>query len=300
MQHDVIPDAPALRVRDGLQLHWRDWPLSSPRGAILMVHGLGEHIGRYDHVAQQLNSWGWAVSGYDHRGHGRSPGQRGGLVRDDDLLHDLAFAIDRMRARYPRLPLILLGHSMGGIAVARFAAGLSEPRSSQPAWARPIDGIVLSSPALDPGLNPFQKFLLKTAGNALPDFGNSNGIRVEDICNDADVVAAYKADPLVHGTITGRLGRFIVDAGIQVQKRAAHWKVPTLLVYASNERVLNPKGSERFAQTASPALVKSHAFPNFGHEILNERERDEVFAVMRPWLDARVSATAHTGTASAA
>ena len=109
---------------DNLVLH--DWPLpvGGPiRGQVLLVHGLGEHVGRYVHVADQLNQWGFSVRGYDQYGHGESAGLRGELPTDDKLLDDLATVIDDTRARMDdRLPLILLGHSMGGLVAAQLVA----------------------------------------------------------------------------------------------------------------------------------------------------------------------------------
>ena len=120
---ELRPVLPGQRVtHDGLALHLRQWPVADARGTALIVHGLGEHIGRYAHVAAHLNAWGWSVVGYDQRGHGRSEGPRGRLGADDSLLRDLALVIDAVRASHGG-PLLLLGHSMGGLVAARFVAG---------------------------------------------------------------------------------------------------------------------------------------------------------------------------------
>src|SRR3990167_3206622 len=104
---------PTLTTADGLALHVHRWPRPEAKGTVLIVHGLGEHGGRYAHVAAQLNAWGWAGIAYDHRGRGRSAGARGRIARDDALLEDLAAVIDAARAAHPGR-LLLLGHSMGG------------------------------------------------------------------------------------------------------------------------------------------------------------------------------------------
>ena len=265
-----------LNARDGLQLHLQHWPGTAAR-SVLIVHGLGEHIGRYVHVAAQLNAWGWQVFGYDQRGHGRSEGPRGSLGADDDLLHDLAAVIDAVRVAQPG-PLVLLGHSMGGLVAARFVAGGG-------GWTRPIDALVLSSPALDPGMSIPQKLLLASLGRLAPNLSLGNGLKPEWISRDAQVVRNYVADPLVHDRVTPRLARFIVDGGEVVATRADAWAVPTLLMYAGSDRCVAPAGSAGFAAAAPQAVVAAHEFRPLYHEIFNEPEQAEVFGVLHDWLD---------------
>jgi alpha-beta hydrolase superfamily lysophospholipase len=248
---------------------------------VLIVHGLGEHIGRYRHVAAQLNAWGWDVHGYDQRGHGRSEGKRGAITQPDDLLHDLAAVIDALRAARPGARLVLLGHSMGGLVAARFAAGgLGSPEP----WSRPLDGLVLSSPALDPGMNAAQRLLLAVLGPLAPGLALGNGLKPEWISRDAQVVRNYVADPLVHDRVTPRLVRFIVDGGEVVAQRASDWALPTLLLYAGSDRCVAPAGSAGFAAAAPQALVAAHEFRPLYHEIFNEPEQAEVFSVLGGWL----------------
>ena len=269
-----------LNTRDGLQLHLRHWPAATAAataGSVLIVHGLGEHIGRYAHVAAQLNAWGWPVFGYDQRGHGRSQGPRGGLAADDDLLHDLAAVIDTVRG-VQRGALVLLGHSMGGLVAARFVVDGA-------IWSRPVDALVMSSPALDPGISIPQKLLLASLGRLAPKLPLSNGLKPQWISRDAQVVRDYIADPLVHDRITPRLARFIVGAGQAVAQRAGDWAVPTLLMYAGSDRCVAPAGSAGFAAAAPQALVAAHEFRPLYHEIFNEPEQADVFGVLHDWLD---------------
>ncbi len=272
-----------LSTRDGLQLQLQGWPgpsaaTAGAAGSVLIVHGLGEHIGRYAQVAAQLNAWGWPVSGYDQRGHGRSEGARGALAHDDDLLHDLAAVIDAVRAAMPG-PLVLLGHSLGGLVAARFVAGGG-------GWARPVDALVLSSPALDPAMSIPQKLLLASLGRLAPNLSLSNGLNPGWISRDPQVVRHYVADPLVHDRVTPRLARFIVDGGRVVAGCAGNWRVPTLLLYAGSDRCVAPAGSAGFAAAAPQAVVAVHEFRTLYHEIFNEPEQAEVFAVLRDWLAA--------------
>jgi alpha-beta hydrolase superfamily lysophospholipase len=271
-----------IQTRDGMALARRDWPSADARGTIVIVHGLGEHIGRYSHVAARLNASGWSVVGYDQRGHGASPGERGRIAGGDDLLVDLAAVIDAVRAEAGG-PLVLLGHSLGGLVVARFVAGALE--SPRPAWQREVDALVLSSPALDIGMTGAKRALLATLETLTPNLGIGNGLDATGISRDPAVVAAYRADPLVHDRIAPRLIRFLADAGPLVRGLASRWQVPTLLLYAGSDRLVVPAGSAAFAAAAPAPVVTARPFASLFHEIFNEPEQDEVLAVLTAWLD---------------
>jgi alpha-beta hydrolase superfamily lysophospholipase len=275
---------------DGLALHLRVWPAGNPRrGVVVLVHGLGEHIDRYDHVAQRLNALGFAVVGYDHRGHGRSPGARGGMPCDDALCADLGRVLYAARQSFPG-PLVLLGHSLGGLIAGRFVA---EGLQASPArWWRAIDALVMSSPALDPGTNAVQKLLLAVVAPALPNLAVNNGLKVDWISRDANVVKAYAVDPLVHDRITGRLGLFVARQGPAVIAAAPRWTTPTLLMWAGADRCVSPAGSAAFAAAAPGGIVTVREWPGLFHEIFNEPEQGDVLKVMADWLVARLPETA--------
>ncbi len=280
------PFPSTVTTRDGLRLVTQHWPLptgQTPRGVAVIVHGLGEHIGRYAHVAAHLNAQGWAAVGDDHRGHGRSPGKRGVLTHNDDYLHDLAAVVDAARAAYPGLPLLLVGHSLGGAIAGRFVAAQALPPEAAP-WARPVDALVLSSPALAVGMSAVQKALLATFGSLTPDLPVSNGLKAEWVCHNPDTVAAYKTDPLVHDRVSGRLTRFILDAGETVRARAKNWSTPTLIIWGGQDRCVDPAGSQAFADAAPKAWVSAQAFPTLSHEIFNEREQASVLQTVSHWL----------------
>jgi alpha-beta hydrolase superfamily lysophospholipase len=266
---------------DGDNLAVQDWPLPDGvalRGVVVLVHGLGEHAGRYDHLARRLNSWGFAVRGYDQYGHGESDGVRGALPTATRLVDDLADVIDSTRKRMESgVPVILLGHSMGGLVAASTVA-LGQVQ---------VDALVLSSPALNPGLNTFQKFLLATLPRIAPNLTVGNGLDPDFVSHDPEVVAAYKADPRVHDRISSRLARFIADGGLQVVGHAPHWTVPTLLMYAGADKLVDPQGSRAFAAAAPQQVVSSHCFEGLFHEIFNEPDAQPVFETLKQWLDER-------------
>jgi alpha-beta hydrolase superfamily lysophospholipase len=179
-------------------------------------------------------------------------------------------------------PLILLGHSLGGLVASRFVA----------LGMRPVEGLVLSSPALDAGLSLVQKLALAVAYRVAPTLGVPNGLDAAYLSHDPDVVRRYLADPLVHNKIAARLARFIEQGGPPTIEAAASWRVATLLMYAGDDRLVNPAGSRAFAQRATgpgtrPGRVTAHCFDNLYHELFNELEAEPVFDALNAWLDAR-------------
>ena len=266
---------------DGDNIALQDWPLApgrALRGVVILVHGLGEHAGRYDHVARRLNDWGFAVRGYDQYGHGESGGVRGGLPTDRRLLVDLADIVDSTRARMEKgCPLILLGHSMGGLVAGRFVS----------LGVRPVQALLMSSPALDAGFGRFKRLLVATLAHFAPKLRVGNGLDVNAISHDRAAVLAYQSDPLVHHRISARLAQFIAEAGPATLAEAAAWKVPTLLLYAGADKLVNPAGSRAFYAAAPRNMVTAHCFEGMYHEIFNELDSESVFEELQTWLDAR-------------
>lgn len=268
-------------LRDGENLALYDWPLhpaQRPRAVVLIVHGLGEHAWRYDHVARRLNGWGFQVRAYDQRGHGESGGARGVLPADHALLADLAEVVDDTRDTCCNpwaCPMVLLGHSMGGLVAARFVAGR----------LRPVEGLVLSSPALDPGLSGWQKALIGLLYRVAPGLAVGNGLDANQLSHDPTVAAAYLADPRNHDRISARLARFIQRESAFTVAAAPGWTLPTLLMYAGADTLVHPRGSRRFAAAAPPDVVNSRCFEDLYHELFNERDAAAVFETLEHWLD---------------
>ena len=277
MRDDGTPEA--LARPGGATLALYEWPAAQPpRAVVQIVHGLGEHAGRYAHVARWLNERGLAVCAHDHFGHGRSSGPRGGLPHPLRLVEDLGAVVARTRERHPGLSLVLLGHSLGGLVASSFVARAAAQGGV------PVDALVLSSPAIDPGLSSFQKALVAVLSRLAPSLRVGNGLDAGFISHDPAVVAAYRADPLVHDRIGARLARFLADEGPAVLAAAPRWPVPTLLLYAGDDRLVSPAGSRAFAAAAPATRLRAICFEPLYHELLNERDAAPVYAALQQWL----------------
>jgi alpha-beta hydrolase superfamily lysophospholipase len=284
----ALVTSPALRLPDGTATFVRGWPVAEGverRGSILIVHGLGEHSGRYGHVADRLTALGLEVCGYDLRGHGRSEGVRGSIPGDDALLDDMRFVfgeVDRhgREAGDDAAPL-LLGHSLGGtIAAAGTTGGWVTPRA-----------LVLSSPALALHVSRFREGVLALARRLIPDRALPNELPVEKLSHEPGEVEAYRADELVHDRITPRMYGFLADAGAAVVRDAARLTVPTLLLVAGDDALVDAGGSRALAAALAPGIGTAHFYDDLFHEIFNEREpdRSRVLDDLGAWIEQQLS-----------
>jgi alpha-beta hydrolase superfamily lysophospholipase len=258
---------------DGVSLRLLHWRLPQAKRQVVIVHGLGEHAGRYQQTAEQLLALGCDVLAYDQYGHGKSQGKRGHLASDDQLLEHLR---DVWRAIEPAAPTrrILLGHSLGGLlAAAAVARGFVQP-----------DALVLSSPALAVDMAAWQRAAVRWLPRLVPNLTLGNGLNADYLSHDRRVVEAYRQDTLVHDRICARLGAFVANAGEQVLQQAPQWHVPTLLLYAGEDRLVSPRGSDAFASVAPRARVTSKRFDGLYHEIFNEADAAPVFKALADWL----------------
>lgn len=276
----VTPIESRQRMRDGTELLLRTWQpdpdlFPQPAGSLLLVHGLAEHCGRYQHVAQMLCGLGLRVRAYDQRGHGASGGPRMVAEHADVFVEDLTEIHDAAVGQWQELPF-LLGHSMGGLVAARFAT----------ARVRPIRALVLSSPALALRLSGPMLALHRMLLALVPRLRVPNPIDARYLSHDAAVVAQYRADPLVQGTISAGVLESFVRGMAQAQTDAPLLEAPMLMLVAGDDRIVDPAGSRRFFDTAPPDLRDARWFDTGYHEIFNEAQplRGEVCAALTDWL----------------
>lgn len=252
----------------------RGWLPERPRAAVLIVHGYGEHSGRYEHVGRWLAERGLAAHAYDHLGHGRSSGVRCHVRRFDDYLDDLARVLDRIRQEAPELPLVLLGHSMGGLVVAKFA------RERRP----DVAGVALSGPALGlAGAVRRRLWLTRVLRLFAPRMALDAGLDPKGLCTDPRVVEAYLADPLVERRMTVSLAAELMKAVSRTGPGGADVALPLLVLHGDDDPICGPAFAERFASAAPHGRFVR--YPGLRHEILNEPSWERVLENLLAWLD---------------
>jgi acylglycerol lipase len=268
----------------GRSIFWRSWTPDAPaRAAIVLVHGLGEHSGRYDHVVARLVDEGYAVHAVDHRGHGRSDGPRAFIEDMDNVVADVDTLVDRAVAAQPGVPVFMLGHSMGGLIALRYAIAHQER----------LAGLILSAALARLDAVPKPLELVGRALSVIAPRAPLIAIDATLVSRDPAVVKAYRADPLVHhGKLPARTAAQLADAVERFPSSVGAITVPTLILYGTADGLCPPSGSVMLGERIGAADKTVKAYDGLFHEILNEPERETVLADIVDWLAARVGAQA--------
>lgn len=279
MRHEVF----VLRSADGLRLCGQSWlPEGEPRATGTLVHGIGEHTGRYGDVAAHLTRAGLALIGADLRGHGCSEGPRGHISSWDILLNDVKEVLDYAAQLFPDKPLFLFGHSLGGTLVLtyglrRHAAGLA--------------GIIASAPQLRLAFRPapWLKLLGQLAYNWVPGFSQKSGLDVNALSRDPKVAEAYRKDRLVHDLVSARLGMDLIREGGWALDNADQWPadLPLLIMHGTADRLTRCEASREFAEQVGSACTMI-PWEGLYHELHNEPEREQVLDALLAWIDEHV------------
>ncbi len=263
--------------RDGLRLQTRTWrPAAAPWARVLIVHGLSEHSGRYEAVGAWLAEAGIEAHAYDQRGFGRSAGRRGYVRHWSRLLDDLEDRLADLRAALPALPVVLYGHSLGGL----LCAGYAESDRPQP------DLLVLGSPALDSSHPRSLKWGAEVLGRVLPWLAPRSGGDFSVLSRDPSVGAAFRDDPLVVHTLTARFGLEAFIAQRRARSRLSRIRVPTLVVHGAEDRLVPPEASAALAELP---VVERRVYPGLRHELHNEPEGGRVIGDVVAWIRARLT-----------
>lgn len=274
----MLHDTATLTTSDGHTLHRQWWfPDGEPKAVIMLVHGLGEHAGRYGHVAERLVGSGYAVEAIDHRGHGRSSGDRAFVRGYDELMSDMSIWRATVAGAHPDLPLFVLGHSMGGNLAVGHA--LAEPDG--------IAGLVLSGPALEVGddLAPWKLTIFSLVAKVAPKV-RPEALSADAISRDPAVVEAYRNDPLVYtGKISAGMGAALIGAMQSFPDRYHELEMPILLLHGTDDQLANIEGSRTLERSAVNAAVTASYYDGLFHEVFNEPEQDRVLDDLVEWLD---------------
>lgn len=264
------------KAKDGTTLFARVWePNSSAKGVICLVHGLGEHSGRYHYWADKLTSAGFALLTFDLRGHGRSGGKRGDTPSYNHFADDIDILLNQAAKKYPDTPTFLYGHSLGGMLTLYYLI------KNKPV----INGAVVTSPGLRTMLDQ-QKVkvtALRILEPILPKLTIPNGLELEGLSRDESVVKNYIDDPLVHDHVSLRMGKGMIDTIDFIFANASKVDLPLLLMHGSGDRITYHHGSEEFAEKVNSKCTLK-IWDGLYHELHNEPEKDQVFDYLLDWL----------------
>lgn len=276
-----------IRTEDGITLSTASWVPERPKAVALLVHGHAEHIGRYGHVIATLTTHGYAVYGQDHRGHGQSSGERALAMRFDDYVDDFRLLALRTRETHPALPVVLVGHSMGGLIAARYAL----------AFGAELSALVTSGAAfiinINEGIPKPVTWAARLVSRLVPKAPVPRNDGEEVLSYDPAVGAAFAADPLTyHGKTRLRTAVEMIDAGADALERAGHLRLPYLAMHGADDRLTSPRGTVLFHERAGSADKTLRLWPHMKHEIFNEADGRTVIEFMLDWLDERIPPTA--------
>jgi alpha-beta hydrolase superfamily lysophospholipase len=262
---------------DGLDMYGRGWvPQGQPKAVIVLVHGHGEHVGRYEHVAAAMVEKGYALFGFDLRGHGKSGGPRGHTPAYDALMDDISAFFKQVDERYANLPHFLYGHSLGGNLVLNYALRRKPD----------LRGVIATGPWLELAFQPpaAQVRLGRLMNGIAPGFTQHSKLDTAGLSHDQTVVSAYQNDPLVHDKISARLFVAIYESGLWALEHAAEFPMPLLLMHGAADPITSAKASREFAERAGDKVTLK-VWEGLYHEIHNEPEKAQVFKVMLDWLE---------------
>ena len=271
-----------LTARDGLELYHQAWlPDGEPKAAFVVVHGYGEHSGRYVNPVNYFVPRGLAFYAYDLRGHGKSPGPRGHIVRFDEYLADTNAFLKLVRQLNPGRKMFLLGHSLGGLIVSAYVENYPTDDLSGLIMSSAFLGFRMQVPAVKAAMG-------RVMSSLMPALTMKNDLSAALLSHDPAVAAAYDADPLNHHVGTARFLTEVTTAQARTLERAGEVRLPLLVMYAGDDQIADPECSRVFFERAASADKTLHGYDGYYHEIFNETNKEVVFKDLESWLAGRV------------
>jgi alpha-beta hydrolase superfamily lysophospholipase len=260
----------------GLDLFYQSWhPETAVNAVLVIVHGLGEHSGRYQNVVNHFVPKGYAIYSFDHRGHGRSPGQQGFINSFDEFQQDVHAFVQMVSQREAGKPFFLMGHSMGGGIVLNYI--LHHPEG--------LDGVIASAPAVGAlDIPPVLLLLSRVLDKLLPSLSVATGLDATGVSRDLEAVRAYQNDPLVHGKGSPRFAMELKRAAEWTQANAGRIQLPLLMVHGSDDRIVNVANSRTFFASLTQADKKLIVYEGGYHEPHNDLQYQQEMDDIEGWL----------------
>jgi alpha-beta hydrolase superfamily lysophospholipase len=266
---------------NGCKLYYKTWlPEEHPKAALVIVHGAGEHIDRYHNVVSALLESGYALVGYDQRGHGRSEGLRGHINSWNEYRGDLDKFIKMTRQMLPEMPLFILGHSLGALIVLDYLIYYPEG----------LSGAILSGTPLDPvdAAPPVQEFLAKLLSGIYPTFSLKIPLPGKSLSRDVQVSQAYDQDPMVFWKRTARWGAESLKTIERIKNNTDQISIPVLFLHGEKDPLSSAAGTQRYFEQLSYADKTLHIYPDTLHEPHNDLDHQVVIEDMEQWLSSHL------------
>lgn len=272
-----------IKASDGTDFFVRGWePDIKPKALVALIHGLGEHTGRYEHVAKAMTNAGYAMVGFDLRGHGKSGGIRGHFPSWDAVMQDIKRFFVFLTERYPEIPHFIYGHSLGGLLVLNYSLKHSAG----------LKGVIATSPGLRSPLTEqkLKLFLVKVLGSLAPTALLPSGLETAAISHDPNVIMKYTSDSLNHDRVSLAFGKTGLIATNYAWSHAGEFQLPLLLMHGTGDRITYSHGSADFARLAAKNNqdVTLKLWDGLYHELHNEPEQEQVIQLMIDWLNAHL------------
>lgn len=280
----AAPDAPVSDAGPAFgERYAYAWLPPEPQRVLILIHGYAEHSGRYDEMAMYFAQRGFAVHAFDQAGHGRTKGARGHVDRFERLTDEVARFVDLIKLEHPECPLVLTGHSMGGLVVAGTSV-LKNPA---------VDRIVLSGALLELGSDggirqALTLLLLKLLSVIAPRVGVAVGLKLDGLSRDPEVIRRYQADPYVKDRMSARFAAGMSAMVKTVAAAPAAVEHPIMVLHGASDPITPPAGSQHFYEGLAPAIASGSVlkiYPELRHEIFNEPEREVIWQEILAWLE---------------
>lgn len=265
----------------GTRIYYQTWtPPRKPKAILVIAHGIGEHSGRYAHVADYFTKRGFVLWACDHRGHGRSGGKRGHTDSFDDYLADVGQMIRIAKDHYPGVKIFLMGLSLGGLIASDYA----EKHPGE------LNGLIASGPSLREKMqiSPVKTFLAKALSGIVPSFTTGTGLDPNLLSHDQEVVKKYVGDPLVHKVATARWFTEYRRAQDETMRSADKLTLPCLVIQGGADGIIDPAVATEFYKRIASSDKTLKVYDGFYHETLNEIGKESVLADIDGWLAARI------------